>query len=160
MYVTYPDARAVFALCYLIAFDSVWFTAAKKLYPPLLSVLLPYAFVAWCILACAIGMLRPTTSGDAAIAGATLGFIVYSVFNATEAAIRPDWRQAKTILGDTLWGTFVCAAVTLICLETERHTRVRRGSIVLAASVALLVVMHATGVFQGVHSRLRRVFKR
>ena len=116
MELTYPDIRTNFAIALLILFDFIWFSVSfTRIYPQLPDAKVKFAIGAWILIALSIGCGRPVSHEEALIYGATLGAIIYGVFNSTEAAIRSDWRKIQIIVSDIIWGTLLCAFVSLLC---------------------------------------------
>ena len=103
-------ARSVAAFIFIIAIDAVVLPVARHLnIYPRVSLVIPYALIAYAILALALGSLE---TDKPAFAGAVVGFAVYGVFNGTELALRSDWRRWQTPLFDVVYGTTICAAAS------------------------------------------------
>ena len=116
MELTNPDNRVHIAISLLIVFDFLWFSASLRwIYPKFTSTRLEYAIIAWVLTGISISCARPITYNESLIYGASLGAIIYGVFNGTEATINPEWRHIRIILSDTIWGSFLCMITSLLC---------------------------------------------
>lgn len=105
-------ARSIAAFICIVAVDAVVLPAARNLQIyPRVSLAIPYALIAYAILAVVLGSLE---TEKPAFAGALVGFTVYGIFNGTELALRPDWRRWKTPLFDVTYGTAICAAAAAV----------------------------------------------
>ena len=142
MNLSYPDNRTHIAIALLIIFDFFWFSfSAERVYPSFVDTKLQYAVFAWILTGLGIGAGRPITHGEALAYGALLGVIVYGVFNATEATIRPDWRQAHIIIADILWGTLLCMIVSVICFASVKSEAEIKWSIIGVSIVVYVVAI-------------------
>lgn len=109
--------RFALAAAFIIAVDAMVLPAARHLtlYPPV-ELHIPYALGAYVILSLALSSIhteRPI------LAGALVGLLVYGVFNATELALRADWRQWYTPTFDVTYGTALCAATSALVAATR-----------------------------------------
>ena len=110
-----PDARVPLIVALICLFDALWFgITLKRAYPPLADVAPCYGLLAWLCLGLAVSAGRPETPGAAFGYGAAVGALIYGTFNGTEAAIRPDWRDARVMALDIGWGAVVCGLASLL----------------------------------------------
>jgi uncharacterized membrane protein len=78
------------------------------------AALLSYAFVVLGFVGIVAPNVHATTSSTRALAhGALVGFVIYGVFNSTNAAIFDNYN-AKAAIFDTLWGTFLFSISALL----------------------------------------------
>jgi uncharacterized membrane protein len=59
------------------------------------------------------GAKQATSVWNAAMRGAIIGFFLYGFYDATNYATFTNWT-AQMAISDTLWGTFLCAVVSVI----------------------------------------------
>lgn len=108
---------ALMALATLLLLDAAWFSLfGRMVYPQTVTTKHPqliYAGTAWLALALAVSSARTRSASARASFGAAVGLLCYTVFNGTEAAIRPDWRGWVGLV-DTLWGTVACTMAALV----------------------------------------------
>ena len=111
----------------LLIIDLCWITMQQPMYAALVrsvqgrqmsahipSALLSYVFVVLGFVGLVAPNVHATSSPPRALAhGALVGFVVYGVFNATNAAIFDNYN-AKTAIFDTLWGTFLFGISALL----------------------------------------------
>ena len=117
----------------LIILDILWFKlySYKRIYKPQFEKLnnktsfflrKSSAFVTWFVMALAIATLgsiidsNPSTKKSTflkIVLGAWLGFTIYAVYNGTNYSTLEKY-ELKTVVYDTLWGTFVFGVVTMI----------------------------------------------
>lgn len=104
----------------LLVIDLCWITMQQPMYAALVrsvqgrqmsvhiaSALLSYAFAILAFVGLVAPNVHANTSATRALTqGALVGFVVYGVFNATNAAIFDNYIS-KTAIFDTLWGTFL-----------------------------------------------------
>lgn len=127
--------RDLFCVAVLLIFDLAWISLNRPIYNQLvqriqgskLVVSLGPAVVAYALMV--LGLLyivlpnarRELSAGAtspfvlALKHGALFGFVVYGIFNATNAAMFANYSVPTAIL-DTTWGTFVYFAITWMAL--------------------------------------------
>ena len=112
-----------------VAIDGVWLGVAMRQFyrrqlSPIgrmsngkLEPIWPAAVLVYGLLALGIVTLAIPRAGGApfgaGISGATLGLVIYGVYNLTNFATLAAWRPAMTVV-DTAWGTILCGAVAVI----------------------------------------------
>ena len=113
----------------MLAMDLCWITSQKPMYGALVRsvqgkpmtvhifpALVSYALVVLAFVGLVVPNVHASTTGAQAIRqGAIVGFVVYGVYNATNAAIFDDYN-VKTGVLDTLWGTFLFAVSSVLFL--------------------------------------------
>jgi uncharacterized membrane protein len=83
-----------------------------KLAPIWPAAVLVYGLLALGIMALAVPHAGGAPFG-AGLSGATLGLVIYGVYNLTNFATLAAWQPAMTVV-DTAWGTILCGAVAVI----------------------------------------------
>ncbi len=111
----------------LLVIDLCWITMQQPMYAALVrsvqgrqmsvhiaSALISYAFAVLGFVGLVAPNVHANTSATRALAqGALAGFVIYGVFNATNAAIFDNYN-VKTAVFDTLWGTFLFGISALL----------------------------------------------
>ena len=103
------------SLVVILILDAMWLgivSRKMKIYPSFNNAKPLYGLLAWGSLAIAHSVIITDTVEEGFAAGCMIGFVSYGVFNGTELALRPDWRQKPlTSIVDWLWGTLMNGAV-------------------------------------------------
>ena len=118
------DAKATaIATFFLLLVDLGWISAAKPMYAQMVStvqgkamrvdiraVVVAYMLVIGAIVWVVFPRIQKTTTHLRAMGhGATVGLVIYGIFNATNMAMFSEYRLAPALI-DTLWGTLLFAA--------------------------------------------------
>lgn len=140
MEVSLPNKKTNIAILLFVILDLLWFRVSKKLYPNFNNVNIKPAIFAWILLGITIGCGYPETVTHALIYGTFVGLIIYGVFNATEACIREDWRQPKTIISDIIWGITVCSIVSVLSHFTTKLKEEEQTIISIFSFISYVII--------------------
>ena len=107
----------VSAFVIILLLDGVWFKKTQEIYFRVIDhtqVNIYWGLVAWVAIAAALSFLDVSSSAsEAAFYGAFIGGSSYLVFNGTELAINPKWRDPQIALMDVLWGISMCTLTSV-----------------------------------------------
>lgn len=123
----------IFPVVFMLIADLIWITANKSKYAQLVSAvqhkpmkvntqaaIIAYAAMVLGLVAFVIPAAKADPSSNKKIKalrhGALFGFVVYAIYNATNYAIFQDYSLTTAVL-DTIWGTTVYFASTLVALS-------------------------------------------
>ena len=115
-------AKIIIAILSILILDFIYLGLIAKyfsIYPTFDNVQIYWGLIAWIALAYAISIHNPKSRQEAIIWGAFIGFVTYAVFNGTELAIRPDYRNVKSVSCDMIWGIVLQTMISLILFETK-----------------------------------------
>ncbi len=110
--------KYIISLVILLLLDGIYFKLANKVHDGVFknikpkNIRIPSALISWSLLAITVTILNPMNQRQSIIYGAVAGFIIYGVYNSTNYATIKDWTLDMCFY-DTLWGTFLCAMVSL-----------------------------------------------
>lgn len=103
----------------IIIVDLLWFKGMKKFYhaqsgkalkaPNYYAATATYLLLAYAVLTYTSGI----TTEKALLSGATLGFVIYGVYNLTNLAAISHWTPKLAFI-DTLWGTITCSILSYV----------------------------------------------
>ncbi|MBM3230474.1 DUF2177 family protein [Candidatus Pacearchaeota archaeon] len=111
--------KALILFVLIIILDTLWFGVMKGFYhaqsgkalkaPNYYAATATYLLLAYAVLTYTSGI----TTEKALLSGATLGFVIYGVYNLTNLAAISHWTPKLAFI-DTLWGTITCSILSYV----------------------------------------------